>query len=167
MDTTHAGRPQEGQRMQVISRHHDICAGHRVVGHGGKCKNIHGHQYRITFVVTAEELDKLGMVIDFGEIKGRLCQWLEEEWDHRLLLWEKDPWLPQLRDIDPSVVSLPVNPTAENLANLLLYTVGPHRLAGTGVRLISCRVQETEKCCALATLTGVSKEVDAAFAQAI
>ena len=55
-------------------RHHDICMGHRVVGHEGKCKNLHGHNYRFTFYCESEELDSIGRVIDFSCIKNSLCK---------------------------------------------------------------------------------------------
>src|SRR6266567_3680980 len=75
-----------------ITREHEICCGHRVYGHEGKCRYIHGHQYRFELSLAPEnELDSLGRVIDFSKIKTLLCEWLEEHWDHKLLLWNKDP----------------------------------------------------------------------------
>jgi 6-pyruvoyltetrahydropterin/6-carboxytetrahydropterin synthase len=62
--------------MITVSRYHDISAGHRVCGHESKCSHLHGHNYRITFECTADELDHLGRVIDFSLIKEKLCQWL-------------------------------------------------------------------------------------------
>ena len=131
-----------------ITRTHEIACGHRVVGHESKCRSLHGHNYGFALTCTAEALDELGRVIDFAVIKARLCQWLEDEWDHRLLLWEQDPLLPTLRSLDHSVVALGFNPTAENLAAYLVEVVGPALLAHTGVRLIACTVQETAKCSA-------------------
>lgn len=94
-------------------------------------------------------LDKLGRVIDFSVIKSRLCEWLEENWDHKFLVWEKDPFLPALREIDPSgVVEVTFNPTAENMAEFLVNVVGPVQLEGTGVKLTACRIEETRKCAA-------------------
>jgi 6-pyruvoyl-tetrahydropterin synthase len=37
---------------------------------------------------------RVGRVIDFSVIKTLLCDWLEDNWDHRFLLWEQDPMLP-------------------------------------------------------------------------
>lgn len=135
-----------------VTRSHEICAGHRVVGHEGKCRNLHGHGYVFFFTCEAEQLDALGRVIDFSVIKARLCQWLEENWDHRMILWQDDPLLSALRDLDPAVTTLPINPTAENLAEHMVSVVGPAQLQGTGVRLVTCSVQETIKCCATYTL---------------
>lgn len=128
-------------------RYHDISCGHRVYGHESRCSNLHGHNYRIHFTVSGR-LDALGRVIDFSIIKKLLCCWLEEHWDHKFLLWEEDPALNMLRDIDPEVVAVPFNPTAENMSNHLLMVVGPQQLVGTGVRLVSVVVEETQKCSA-------------------
>lgn len=135
-----------------VKRYHDICAGHRVHGHESKCQHLHGHNYRITFTCEAEELDELGRVIDFSEIKAKLCMWLEDNWDHKMLIWQEDPMLPFLQDIDKTVVSVPFNPTAENIAEHLVKVVGPAQLDGTGIQLVHCEVQETRKCSATYSL---------------
>jgi 6-pyruvoyltetrahydropterin/6-carboxytetrahydropterin synthase len=131
-----------------ITRTHEIHCGHRVCGHDGKCRNLHGHAYVIHFTCEADSLDPLGRVIDFSVIKSLLCQWLEDTWDHRMLIWKHDPMLEALRAIDPSVVAVPFNPTAENIAAYLVTQVGPDLLAGTGVRLVRVQVDETSKCSA-------------------
>ena len=65
--------------MITITRYHDISMGHRVYGHDGKCKNLHGHNYRIHFTVATTELNDTGMVVDFSVIKDRLCKWIEND----------------------------------------------------------------------------------------
>ncbi len=132
----------------TAERYHDFCAGHRVVGHEGKCRHLHGHNYRVHFVCEALQLDDVGRVIDFSVIKDKLCMFLEREWDHRMLLWEEDPMLPAIREIDSSVLSVPFNPTAENIADYLVSEVGPELLRGTGVELTEVRIEETRKCSA-------------------
>ena len=143
--------------MTTAWRYHDISTGHRVPGHEGKCRHLHGHNYRIHFAVqpvpgwwsTEQGLDPVGRVLDFGVIKDRLCEWLEQHWDHRLLLWEQDPMLPALREVDPDgVVTMPLPPTAENMADYLLNTIAPGRLRGTGAQCVAVRVEETAKCSA-------------------
>lgn len=135
--------------MITVERYHDISMGHRVVGHENKCRHLHGHNYRIHFTCTANELDDLGRVIDFSLIKAHLCEWLEVNWDHKMALWQEDPLLEQLKDIVPEdIVTLPFNPTAEQLAQYLVTVVGPQQLAGTGVKLISVKIDETRKCSA-------------------
>ena len=127
--------------------------GHRVVGHESKCRHLHGHNYRIHFTCTATQLDELGRVIDFGVIKELLCMWLEEHWDHKMMIYDEDPLLPSLRELVPEdLVVVPFNPTAEAMAQYLVETVAPAQLAGTGVTLVSCHVEETTRCSATYSL---------------
>ena len=133
--------------MITCQRYHDISCGHRVYGHESKCAHLHGHNYRVTFVCSGD-LDSVGRVIDFSVIKSRLCVWLEENFDHRFLIWEKDPIAIDLLKLDPRVVFVPFNPTAENIARYLVEVVAPKQLEGTGVTLIRCSVEETRKCSA-------------------
>ena len=148
--------------MITASRYHDISCGHRVVGHEGKCRFLHGHNYRIHFTCKADELDDVGRVIDFGVIKSTLCQWLEANWDHKFLAWNHDTLMVSLCDaempdpisavaLEDSVVWVPFNPTAENMAAHLLYRVGPSILPSY-VELISVVIEETRKCSAEAKL---------------
>lgn len=151
--------------MHQIHRYHDICTGHRVHGHESKCQHLHGHNYRIHFTCEAAdlELDDLGRVIDFSQVKARLCMWLEDHWDHKFLAWENDPIMSAIccttnengvmeRDewasqyVDNSLVFVPFNPTAENLAEYLVEVVGPKQLEGTGIDLVKVMIEETAKC---------------------
>lgn len=157
--------------MHKVHRYHDICAGHRVTGHESKCQHLHGHNYRVHFTCVVDEsriskelgsgLDTVGRVIDFSVVKEKLCMWLEDEWDHKFLAWEKDPLI---RAIDgavgkqavggddgfgkwkESIVWVPFNPTAENMAEHLVKVIGPQQLAGTGVVLTEVLIEETAKC---------------------
>ncbi len=143
-------------------RYHDISCGHRVVGHEGKCRHLHGHNYRVHFTCEADELDNVGRVIDFSDMKSKLCMWLEENWDHKMLLWEHDPVANVLTDdkiktgdgttLDDGIVLVPFNPTAENIAQHLVLVVGPQQLKGTGIKLTYCEVEETRKCSAVYAL---------------
>ena len=133
--------------MHEAIRYHDFCAGHRVVGHENKCKHLHGHNYRIYFHCEAQ-LDELGRVIDFSVIKEKLCLWLEDNWDHRFLVWENDPLADDIIALDDHATKVPFNPTAENMAEYLVTTIAPIQFAGTGVTLRKCVVEETRKCSA-------------------
>ena len=141
--------------MLVATRYHDISCGHRVVGHENKCRHLHGHNYRVTFTVEMDEVDAtdaVGRVLDFSVIKDRLCMWLEATWDHKMLLWQNDPLLVHLTALGgicaESIVIVPFNPTAENMAQYLVTVIGPAMLHGTGTKLIKCVVEETRKCAA-------------------
>jgi 6-pyruvoyltetrahydropterin/6-carboxytetrahydropterin synthase len=153
--------------MIIANRYHDFSCGHRVYGHESKCRHLHGHNYRVVFTLGGL-LDTVGRVIDFGIIKTRLCDWLEEKWDHKMLIWESDPMRYALlepnfevlvglsendiaevtKELYESTVLVPFNPTAENMAEYLLNVIGPQRLQGTSAKLVSVRVEETRKCSA-------------------
>jgi 6-pyruvoyltetrahydropterin/6-carboxytetrahydropterin synthase len=120
--------------------------GHRVVGHEGKCKNFHGHNYRVHFFVNAESLDLVGRVIDFSVIKSVLCEWLERNWDHRMMLWEQDPSAAELMKQDSEVFTVPFNPTAENIAAFFCEEIAPALLEPLGVELVKMIIEETRKC---------------------
>lgn len=129
-------------------RYHDICAGHRVFGHEGKCAHLHGHNYRVHFTVEGD-LDNVGRVLDFSIIKEKLCMYLEDTYDHKFLVWEKDPIASFLIDIDKEgTVVVPYNPTAENIAKFLVEVAGPMLLAGTNAELVEVLIDETRKCSA-------------------
>ncbi len=131
------------------TRFHQISAGHRVCGHEGKCQHLHGHNYGFHLTCEPTEgLDSIGRVIDFSVIKELLCEWLEDNWDHHFLVWEEDLLKSFLLDIDSTVVVVPFNPTAENLAGYMVNVVGPIQLLGTGVILTKVIVEETAKCSA-------------------
>lgn len=133
----------------TASRYHDISCGHRVHNHESKCAHLHGHNYRIHLDCQAKKgLDSLGRVINFGEIKSRMCMWLEEQWDHKMLIWACDPMLQALKALDASVVSVPFNPTAENIAQHLVEVIGPQQFEGTDIELVKCTIEETRKCSA-------------------
>lgn len=137
-----------------VTKYHDICAGHRVIGQGGKCeRSYHGHNYRIHFTCEGEVSEKDGMVIDFGIIGSLLCNWVEEVWDHKTLIWNEDPNLKIFQEITPNGIAVvKFNPTAENMAEYLLRVIGPQKLMRTGVKLVKVRIDETAKCSAEVSL---------------
>lgn len=129
-------------------------AGHRIVGHKGKCARLHGHTYRAVISMTGHVKDP-GFVVDFGDVKD-----LVNRWDHMLLLWENDALVrfcdqvleernvagSSRQDILGGLVVLPFNPTAEHMASQLASTIR------TEFDLIHCKVElwETPKACAVA-----------------
>lgn len=128
-------------------RFHDISVGHTVTNHESKCAHFHGHNYRVHFRIGAPELDLIGRVLDFGIIKSLLCMWLEENWDHKFLVFHEDPRAEMLARLDPlGVVLVYFNPTAENMAEYLLNVVGPMQLRDTEAQLEWVKIEETYKC---------------------
>lgn len=140
--------------MWSAHRYHDISCGHRVCGHENKCAHLHGHNYRVHFECVGA-LDAVGRVIDFSVIKDKLCDWLEENYDHRFLIWRDDPMAQSLARLDMGgVVLVPYNPTAENIAAHMVQVIAPDVLHGTGVLLRRCVVEETRKCSASYAIPG-------------
>lgn len=143
----------------TATRSHTISCGHRVVGHESKCKDLHGHNYTITVTVEAKSLDKVGRVLDFGFMKSLFCQWLEDNWDHKFLMWRDDPlWDRQTVERWPGTIAVDFNPTAENMAEYLLRQfqgllhINTDCRDGKNVQVVSVKVQETPKCSATAVL---------------
>ena len=59
-------------------------AAHRVDGYSGKCARLHGHTYHVRAVVAGDELDSLGMLVDFATLRACLKRVLDDL-DHQLL----------------------------------------------------------------------------------
>ena len=94
-------------------------AAHRILGHPGKCAYLHGHTYHLEVTVSAEHLDRLGMVIDFDDLRALVKKAVLDRWDHATLLWSEDPLAPAIERIQAEapekMVRLSGNPTAEIL----------------------------------------------------
>jgi len=103
-----------------VSRIFEFDAAHRVLGHAGPCAYLHGHRYRLQVVVEAPDLNALGMLIDFGEIKRIVNERLVSKWDHAALFRYDDPLVPAVQQAQPDaperVITLADNPTAEVMA---------------------------------------------------
>ena len=146
----------------TVVRRVEFCAGHRLLGHEGKCAGLHGHNYAAEFHVVADRrggsdaLDAVGRVVDFAAIKDRLKGWIDREWDHGFLLWERDrAAVAAVRVVEPvKLFRLPNNPTAEVLAEFLLNEVCPRQLGDLGVRCVRVELWETPNCRAVAVLDG-------------
>jgi 6-pyruvoyltetrahydropterin/6-carboxytetrahydropterin synthase len=65
---------------------------HRAESH---CRLLHGYALAVKFVFAAEELDVRNWVVDFGSLKS-LKGWLEDTFDHTLLVAYDDPMKQEL-----------------------------------------------------------------------
>jgi len=141
--------------MITCCRKIQFCSGHRVLGHESKCANLHGHNYIIWIHAAAKELDSLGRIIDFSVLKERIGKWIDDNWDHTMIIYEKDynliPVL-QLFETTKKVWIAPFNPTAENMADHILRVVAPLVLADTNIVVEHIELFETENCKADARL---------------
>lgn len=132
----------------TCTRRLEFDAAHRVLGHEGKCKHLHGHRYAVEAAFEAAGLDALGRVIDFGVVKETLGRWLDEHWDHTAILYAKDGALTAAiaAVTGQRIYVLPENPTAENMARYLYETVCPLLFAEHGIRCVRLRLYETPNC---------------------
>ncbi|MBI4346428.1 MAG: 6-carboxytetrahydropterin synthase [Elusimicrobia bacterium] len=118
-----------------VTRLIGFCYGHRLLGYAGKCRFLHGHNGLVEVTVSSRRLDRLGMVMDFAEIKERLQRWIDAELDHRMILNEKDPIAGELERRGEPLVLLKGNPTAENIARHILAYARSQGLPVASVRL--------------------------------
>ena len=100
--------------LHSIEVTHSTSTAHIVTGHPGECKNLHGHNYNFRIVVTSFRLDELGMVMDFSSLRKYVKNYLDENFDHKTIIYEKDERAEALRNLGARIVSY--NPTAENMA---------------------------------------------------
>ncbi|MCA9215535.1 MAG: 6-carboxytetrahydropterin synthase [Planctomycetales bacterium] len=105
--------------MYHVSRQIDFCYGHRLLEYDGMCKHLHGHNGRAVISIAAEQLDSLGMVMDFSEIKKVVSTWIDEELDHKMILHKDDPVVPMLQELGEPMFLIDRNPTAETIAKLI------------------------------------------------
>lgn len=105
--------------ITAITKRLEFDAGHRLVGHESKCKNLHGHRYaaEITVELTGD-LDDVGRVVDFGVIKQKVGGWIDDELDHAFIVNAADPLLAVITSSGKHFV-VDFEPTAENLAQII------------------------------------------------
>lgn len=151
----------------TVMRKVQFCAGHRLLGHEGKCANLHGHNYLVEFHLSGSEIDELGRVVDFAVIKRLFKGWIDEHWDHGFLLWDRDHnAIEALRQVEPNrLYLLPYNPTAENIARYLLEVISPEliqSIEGYSLQVTRVVVWETENAFAQVSLPNASAPVEPA-----
>lgn len=105
-------------------------AAHHLRGYPGNCEKPHGHNWTVDIYVECDELNEIGIGIDFRDVKTAVKGTLEEL-DHADL-----NALTQFRD---------ENPSSENVAKYL-YRELKRKLAAPGIRVTKVRVAETPTC---------------------
>ena len=96
---------------------------HALKGYDGLCKHIHGHSYVLLVTVIGEPIQdpnspKLGMVVDFGDLKRIVKKEIVDKMDHCLILNEKGSKAQALLNSDEMferVVTVSYQPTSENM----------------------------------------------------
>ncbi len=127
--------------MFRVTREIEFCYGHRLLNYDGKCKYLHGHNGTAVIAIEAPSLDHRGMVLDFSDIKRVVSTWIDQQFDHRMLLHRDDPAVPFLQSLGEPLQLLDVNPTAENIAKLIYDFT-----ASQGFPIVEVRLWETPHC---------------------
>lgn len=118
-----------------VTRLIGFCYGHRLLDYAGKCRFLHGHNGTLEVTIAKRGLDRLGMVMDFSEIKDKIQRWVDAELDHRMILNARDPLIPELHRRGEPFVTLRGNPTAENIARHVYDYARSQKLPVASVRL--------------------------------
>lgn len=121
---------QSSRHMFTIFTKMQFSAGHHLRDYPGNCEHPHGHNWEVTVAVQANDLDGLGMGIDFRELKNALKRVLDDL-DHR--------------DLNEHPEFITRNPSSENLA-LHIYNALKPSLRGERYCLHSVTVSETPNC---------------------
>jgi len=138
-----------------ITRRLEFDSGHRIPNHDGQCRHLHGHRYAIEVTLTGEVADHPGkaddgMVLDFGDIKRLINQYVVDLWDHAFLVAKEDEGLVAFLASLPNhkTVVMEHVPTVENLANAAFTILQPvfNKAFGGRLELSALRLYETPNC---------------------
>ena len=131
--------------MNQVTKIFTFDAGHRLSDYIGKCKNLHGHTYRLEVTVSGE-IDKLGMVVDFNKLNLIFKDYIEPKFDHKMIL-KKDDEINQrigvaVELLEDCIYWVDYNPTAENMAIEILRTFDWY-FHDSEVHVVKVRLYET------------------------
>jgi len=119
--------------MFEVTIEETFAAGHALRNYRGKCENVHGHNYRCQVTLEGAELDSVGLLVDFVELK-RVVHGVLDRMDHQ--------WLNEFPPFDT------LNPSAENMARYIYDEVCKGLQTRQDVRVGSVRLWETDTACA-------------------
>ena len=135
----------------LITKEIEIDMGHRVPNHKSKCRNIHGHRYKIEVGVDDKVIDEKGrsdegMVIDFGDLKQIMMDEIDAKFDHGFVMYNFDEFSGMFNDLlvyhNQKITFVDFIPTAENLAKHWYELIKP-RLFERGIKIKHVKVWET------------------------
>ena len=115
-----------GQFEVMIER--NFSSAHQLRGYRGKCENLHGHNYKIEIYARGRELNHIGLLVDFVELK-QAADDLVTYLDHK-----------NLNELEPFVTEQ--NPSAENVARFCLEKLAT-KLNDDRVEIYKVRCFET------------------------
>ncbi|MEM6377959.1 MAG: 6-carboxytetrahydropterin synthase [Bacteroidota bacterium] len=135
-----------------ITKRFTFEAGHALFGYDGKCKNVHGHSYKLSVTVIGSPIEdaahpKFGMVIDFGDLKKIVNKEIVDPFDHATVFNMKSPYSELAFELEKrglKVIMVDYQPTSEmmvvDFAEKIQNQLPEH------LELFSLKLEETETC---------------------
>lgn len=133
-----------------ITKQFSFETGHALYGYDGKCKNVHGHSYKLSVTVIGTPISdntnvKFGMVIDFSDLKKIVREEIVDVFDHATVFNKNTPHVElaeELRSRDHHVILVDYQPTSENM--VIDFAAKIKSRLPKNIALHSLRLQETE-----------------------
>ncbi len=133
-----------------ITKEFTFETGHALYGYDGKCRNVHGHSYKLAVTVIGEPIAdkdhvKYGMVIDFTDLKTIVKEEIVDPFDHATVFNKNSPHVElaaQLKDRGHDVILADYQPTSEMMIQDFANKIA-QRLPDN-ITLYSLRLRETE-----------------------
>jgi 6-pyruvoyltetrahydropterin/6-carboxytetrahydropterin synthase len=133
-----------------ITKRFNFETGHALYGYDGKCKNVHGHSYKLYVTVSGKPIVdntnvKFGMVIDFSDLKKIVKEEIVDLFDHATVFNQNTPHIElakELKDRGHHVILVDYQPTSEMMAIDFAKKI-KDRLPST-IHLHSIKLQETD-----------------------
>ena len=133
-----------------ITKQFSFETGHALYGYDGKCKNVHGHSYKLfVTVIGTPNSDKnnvkYGMVIDFSDLKKIVKEEIVENFDHATVFNKNTPHVELAKELEERghhVILVDYQPTSENMVIDFVQKIKA-RLPQS-IELVSLRLQETD-----------------------
>jgi 6-pyruvoyltetrahydropterin/6-carboxytetrahydropterin synthase len=135
-----------------ITKEFTFETGHALYGHDGKCKNIHGHSYKLSVTVLGNPVSdsndpKFGMIMDFSDLKKIVNEEIVDRFDHATIFNKNTPHIDlanNLKSLGHNVVLVDYQPTSEMLVTDFADKI-KNRLP-KNIKLFSLKLRETASC---------------------
>ena len=132
-----------------ITKQFSFETGHALYGYDGKCRNVHGHSYKLSVTVIGEPIAdsshvKFGMVIDFSDLKKIVKEEIVDVFDHATVFNKNTPHVElakELSDRGHSVLLVDYQPTSEMM--VIDFAEKIKQRLPKQTQLFSLRLQET------------------------
>jgi 6-pyruvoyltetrahydropterin/6-carboxytetrahydropterin synthase len=133
-----------------ITKQFSFETGHALYGYDGKCKNVHGHSYKLSVTVSGKPISdntnvKFGMVIDFGDLKKIVKEEIVDVFDHATVFNKNTPHVElasELKNRGHHIILVDYQPTSEMMVIDFAKKI-KDRLPST-IHLHSIKLQETD-----------------------